>query len=260
MTARRKAGMPTKPLSLALLLCATALPASARADGAPDRSKPASQRGGTEPLVTRRQDESDTNVKNDASQATFTAPVLEGPDRARAGSRRLDARRPPAKALPPRGDKTPSNTEQRGKARPISAASSFITGLASLAVVLGLFFAVAWAMRRGMPAGAAPLPRQAVEVLGRTALAGRQYAHLVRCGNKILLVHLGPGVAQTLTEITDPAEVDRLTGLCRQDDSTSANASFRRIFQQFGRERSAAGLLGRQVARPIVDAKEGADA
>jgi flagellar protein FliO/FliZ len=252
--------MSAKSLSLALLLLTTALSAAAWADGTAGRSRPAPQRRPAEPSAKPGQGESDTIDENGAQQTTFTTPALNRADAAAAGPRRLDARRPPAKALPPRGDKASSNTDQRGKARPISAASSLLTGVASLAVVLGLFFAVAWAMRRGMPAGAPPLPRQAVEVLGRTALAGRQYAHLVLFGNKILLVHLAPGVAVTLTEITDPAEVDRLTGLCRQDHPTSASASLRRIFQHFGRERSTAGLFGRQLARPTVDAREGVDA
>ncbi|HVC93044.1 MAG TPA: flagellar biosynthetic protein FliO [Pirellulales bacterium] len=251
-------------LSLAIVLGIAALPSSARADGAANRPRPASRRQATKSTAEPGQDESFTDDESEAKQieaqrTSFTAPVLDGPDTTRGGPRR-PGRHPRAKALPPRGDKTTSNAEQRGKARPMNAASSVFTGLASLTVVLGLFFAVAWAMRRGMPAGAAALPRQAVEVLGRTALAGRQYAHLVRCGNKILLVYLAPDVAKTLTEITDPAEVDRLAGLCRQDQPTSANASLRRIFQQFGREKSAAGWFGRTIAPPSVDAREGADA
>ena len=51
---------------------------------------------------------------------------------------------------------------------------------------------------------------------GRAPLAGRQHVHLLRCGSKLLLVSVTPGGAETLTEVTDPAEVDRLAGLCRQ--------------------------------------------
>lgn len=143
--------------------------------------------------------------------------------------------------LPPRGagKSPPQDGQAAARGRASNAASSVMTGLASLAVVLGLFFAVAWAMRRGMPPGPAALPREAVEVLGRTPLAGRQQAHLIRCGNKVLLVYLAQGVAETLTEITDPVEVDRLVGLCRQTHPQSATASFRQILQQFSREKPA---------------------
>ncbi|HUY36999.1 MAG TPA: flagellar biosynthetic protein FliO [Pirellulales bacterium] len=243
--------MNLKAFSLALLLATAGLPPAAQADGGAGRPRPATRRREAESSAKPGQGKSDTRDENKARQATFTEPVLEGRDATPTEPRRLGARRPAAKTLPPRGDKAPSNAEQLGKARPISAASSLVTGLASLAVVLGLFFTVAWAMRRGMPAGAATLPRQAVEVLGRTSLAGRQYAHLVRCGNKILLVYLAPGVAETLTEITDPAEVDRLADLCRRQPPTSAGASFRRI-----RLPSGFGI----GAKPSVDAREGADA
>lgn len=144
--------------------------------------------------------------------------------------------------LRPRGaGKTADNEGQAPRARPLNATSSALTSVMSLAVVLGLFFAVVWAMRRGMPQGPALLPREAVEVLGRTPLAGRQHAHLIRCGNKLLLVYLSQGAAETLAEITDPMEVDRLVGLCRQAHPQSTTASFRQILQQFGREKRAGG-------------------
>ena len=48
------------------------------------------------------------------------------------------------------------------------------------------------------------LPKEAVELLGRAPLAGRQQMQLVRVGNKLLLVALSPAGAETLTEITEP--------------------------------------------------------
>ena len=84
-----------------------------------------------------------------------------------------------------------------------SEMSPFVTGAASLGIVLGLFLLVAWAVRRGMPRNAALLPREAVEVLGRAPLVGRQQVHLVRCGNKVLLLSVSAASVETLTEITD---------------------------------------------------------
>lgn len=138
--------------------------------------------------------------------------------------------------LPPRGTSHNAAADNPNADRPFKPASGLPTGLASLAVVLGLFLAVAWAVRRGMPAGPAKLPSEAVEVLGRAPLAGRQFAHLIRCGNKLLLVHVAPGCAETLTEITDPVEVDRIAGLCRQAHPQSATTSFRQVFQQWGKK------------------------
>lgn len=143
--------------------------------------------------------------------------------------------------LPPRGQPRGGNAESARLSRPVGTASTLLTGAASFAVVLGLFFVVAWALRRGMPRGTMLLPSGVVEVLGRAPLSGRQFAHLVRCGNKMLLVYLAPGRAETLTEITDPVEVDRLAGLCKQVQPQSTTASFRQVFQQFSREKPGDG-------------------
>lgn len=151
--------------------------------------------------------------------------------------RRLDGARTRSLPLPPRSTVRDGDGEKPIGGRPFSPASGLATGLATLAAVLGLFFVTAWAVRRGLPQGPAKLPGDVVEVLGRTPLAGRQFAHLIRCGNKLLLVHIAPGCAETLTEISDPVEVDRLAGLCRQAHPQSATASFRQIFQQFSREK-----------------------
>jgi flagellar biogenesis protein FliO len=113
---------------------------------------------------------------------------------------------------------------------------SLVTGAASLGIVLGLFLLVAFVVRRGMPKNSALLPAEAVEILGRAPLIGRQQVHLLRCGNKILLVYATATGVETLTEIDDPAEVDRLAGICQQNRPQSASASFRQVFQQFDRE------------------------
>ncbi len=88
--------------------------------------------------------------------------------------------------------------------------------MGSLVLVLGLFFALAWLMRRLSPHGIAVLPPEAFEVLGRAPLANRQQAHLVRCGNKLWLIAVGAAGASPLGEIADADEVERLTQLCRQ--------------------------------------------
>lgn len=176
-------------------------------------------------------------------RATFTEEV-SGPDSKKQAAEKISRRAAQPQSdsetdslpLPPRGTRSGENAPS-ATGRAFKPASSLATGLASLAVVLALFFAATWAVRRGLPQGPMKLPADAVEVLGRTPLANRQFAHLIRCGNKLLLVHVAPGCAETLTEITDPVEVDRLAGLCRQAHPQSTTASFRQMFQQFSRER-----------------------
>lgn len=236
--------------TICLIFCCLAPLRLLAADGSPERQErypskaPRKAASGVQTKTPRRLPDSasaeDRRSIGDAQEASIEqAAFVENDAAAEVAKPSPPAKSNLARALRPRGAGKASGKEgqpnERG--RPLGAASSAMTGVVSLAVVLGLFFAVAWAMRRGMPAGPALLPREAVEVLGRTPLAGRQHAHLVRCGNKVLLVYLNQGAAETLTEITDPVEVDRLVGLCRQAHPQSTTASFRQILQQIGREK-----------------------
>lgn len=119
-----------------------------------------------------------------------------------------------------------------------------LTTASSLAVVLGLFLVFAWMVRRAGPKGSTLLPGEVLEVLGRAPLALRQQVYLIRCGRKLILVHACPDNVETLTEITESEEVDRLLGLCRQSQPNSATAAFRQVFQQFAGEPAASGFLG----------------
>jgi len=109
---------------------------------------------------------------------------------------------------------------------------SVVTTVASLAVVLGVFGAVVWTMRRGMPKATQRLPSTVVEVLGQTQLAYRQNLQLIRLGSKLLLVSVTAGGAETLGEVTDPTEVERLTALCQGTRGGQPAATFRDVLQQ----------------------------
>jgi flagellar biogenesis protein FliO len=103
---------------------------------------------------------------------------------------------------------------------------------------VGLFLLVVLVTRRGLPKGATSLPKDVVEVLGRAPLVGRQQVHLVRCANKVLLVCVSPTSSHTLTEITDPHEVEQLLIACR--GAHSGGAAFEKILHQFGQPPHAA--------------------
>ncbi len=104
--------------------------------------------------------------------------------------------------------------------------------LGSLAIVLGLFVMTIKLLRRGMPGVKQRLGRDVVEVLGQTPLAPRQTLQVIRFGNKILLVAMSPDGCDTLTEITDPLEVDRLAGMCQQAQAGSSTKTFGEMFRQ----------------------------
>jgi flagellar biogenesis protein FliO len=122
--------------------------------------------------------------------------------------------------------------------------TSVYTILSALAIVIGAFLIFAWLMRRGGPKPSAALPGDVVSVLGRVPLAARQFAHLLRVGNKLVLVNLTTTGAETLTEVTDPVEVDRLVGLCQQFNPHSTTKAFEQVFRQLSRETTPGGFLG----------------
>jgi len=128
--------------------------------------------------------------------------------------------------LRPPGETRESNSSTGLGLSPVQIGSS-------LAVVVGLFLVVAWLLRRNMPRAARPLSSEVVQLLGRVPLAGKQQLHLLRFGNKLVLVSVFNGGAETVSEITDPQEIDRVLGLCQQGKTGSSTEAFREALQQY---------------------------
>lgn len=141
-------------------------------------------------------------------------------------------------ALPLKPLRKPSG-DAHGRIRPPSAGNAVTTVVTSLAVVLGLFVLCVLILRKANARSNATLPAEVVQTLGRAPLSGRQEMHLVRVGNKLLLLSVTAAGAKTLTEITEPEEIDRLAGICRQSHPDSITASFREILWQCGQTQRA---------------------
>jgi flagellar biogenesis protein FliO len=127
---------------------------------------------------------------------------------------------------------------------------SLYSTLAALAIVLGLFFLCMWALRRGARKSTKILPSTVVHVVGRVSLAPKQFAELLRVGSKLVLVALTPEGPRPLAEVTDPAEVDRLMGLCQQTAPHSTSQDFERMFRELADDRAPAGFLGDEA--PVI--------
>ena len=199
-------------------------------------------------------------------QNTFesSAPVSNSPNASIGGDPLPASRLTPAESsgvasatAPPPADYPPENSPSPYPAMPppgtrasapggkssgqFGGMASLLTTGGSLALVLGLFMLMAWIMRRTVPGAVQALPGDVMEVLGRASLTGRQQVHLVRIGNKLILVSVTPEGAETLTEITDAQEVDRLAGLCRETHPGSATNAFRQVFGQLARQPTETG-------------------
>ena len=107
------------------------------------------------------------------------------------------------------------------------------TTVSGLSIVLALVGVGAFFLRKQMPRLAGILPGEVIHVLGKRYLDQRQCIQLVRIGNRILV--LGSSTQhglRTLTEITDPVEVDQLAGQCAQARPYSASQNFSTILSQ----------------------------
>ncbi len=152
----------------------------------------------------------------------------------------VPASSPPAAIASARPAGEPLTACQRQDGRPLASGrrtkntQSLVAVAGSLAAVLGVFFVLAWLMRKAAPQATKILPEEAFEVLGRAPLVNHQQVQLLRCGRKLLLVSVTPSGAETLTEITDAAEVDRLATACRQSGGAVA---FRRVLDRCSAKR-----------------------
>ena len=152
----------------------------------------------------------------------------------------------PQKTIFTEDEALPERSSQKTTTQPRSNKKNNVvtTILSSLAIVIGAFLLLVWFSRKTLPRAASSLPSEAVEILGKSTLAGRQQLQLLRVGNKLILVHVTTTGAEALTEITDPAEVERLSALCSQSQAGSITATFRQVLQQFGNERTHEGFVG----------------
>ncbi|MBI85606.1 MAG: hypothetical protein CMJ81_20625 [Planctomycetaceae bacterium] len=148
---------------------------------------------------------------------------------------------------------SPSGDHQQRQQRtpPPSSLQSLLTVLSSLAIVLSLFFLVIWVSRRGTSKGLGKLPRDVIEILGQTTLTARQPMHLIRIGNKLLLVVTTPDGAKTLTEISDAEEVERIRAICEKDKPDSISSSFRDVFSKLNSDNITSRFLGPRSASEL---------
>jgi flagellar biogenesis protein FliO len=154
---------------------------------------------------------------------------------------------PSNRVAPPTSASGQSTTEARKAFDFGLPVQSMYTVVTALAIVIGAFLVFAWALRKGNKNSRGRrelVPADAVSILGRVPLAARQFAELLRVGNKLVLVAMTPAGPTTITEITDAAEVDRIVGLCQQYTPHSTTKAFEHVLQQMSTEPTGGTFLG----------------
>lgn len=149
------------------------------------------------------------------------------------------AQEPALRRLTPRGETSVDDTDRRSRLPSTGSA------IASLAIVLIVVLAALRLWKSVGPTVSNNVAGSAAEVLGRCRIEQRQSLYLVRIGSRILVLGSGGGELTTLSEISDPAEVDLVAGMCRSQGGTAS--PFARMFE-----------ARRAVESPAVE-QEGAD-
>ncbi len=116
--------------------------------------------------------------------------------------------------LPSRMGDTESDVAGRGKT--IASSSNIWSTTLSLGLIVGVLVLVGRGMKRFGFQATPTLPIEAFEMLGRRLIEPRVAVHLVKCGSRVLVLGVSSEGIRTLSEVDDPAEVERLTEACQK--------------------------------------------
>ena len=147
-------------------------------------------------------------------------------------------------------------SDAKGVAKPLfsGGVGPVVSMFVSLFLVLTTFLILALLFKKVSPKGSRPLPKELFENLGRAPLTQKFQLHLLRLGNRLILVSVTLDGVQPITEITDPDEVLQLLGLCRQWEPNSSTQNFKRMLNTLAAEPTEGGDVSPN-ARPRPRAK-----
>lgn len=171
-----------------------------------------------------------SHLRSPIAQAQFTSAATSASEpshTAQSVSGTSDVHRP---LKPPTADDSAADEK-----RSTGTVQMFVSVISSLLIVVGILLGAAWCYRKATPNLSGSLPKQVLQVLGRTPLAPRQQLILVRFGPKLVLMSNLQGEVRTISEIVDPLEVDRLCGMCESSQAGSISDSFRTVLHNIGR-------------------------
>ena len=117
-----------------------------------------------------------------------------------------------------------------------NAIAPVVSIIGSLLIVLSAFFILMMILKKMSPKGNRLLPKEAFENLGRTFITQKLQLHLLRLGNRLILVSVTPDGVSPVTEVTDPDEVVPLLGMCRKLDENSSTELFRKMYSSLAED------------------------
>ena len=219
-----KTSMPSKPAAAATFVCATWLIAGMSigvAQSSAFAQPPISARGETTYRVAEASapaSHSDVQSQQGPSRpASSPAGTLQA-DTLRAGTSQEGGQpAESAKGVFPALIVPQEEATKTDQAADDGLTGPLVTTISALLIVLAVFGVLVWVSRRygAVRTSGGVLPEDVAKHLGSTALDAKTRLSFVRIGTRILVIgQTQNGDPQTLTEIDDPEEVERLTNRC----------------------------------------------
>ena len=133
--------------------------------------------------------------------------------------------------LQPRSESGPTTDSQASFQSIPGFNESLVRMAGSLAVVLSLFLGILWMTRNRRPSKGIRLGKETLEIIGQTTLTKNHTLHVVKLGERLLLISAGESDVTCLSEISDPVEVEQL--LATTDIHDSPRSTFKTLFAQY---------------------------
>lgn len=170
--------------------------------------------------AVRANEQSSSFAEADQRQAFANGPTNESIDK---NSQPIPLQRRAGQSVDSAGDN--ANKRDSGSFTSIISALVFVVVL--IAIVLNV-------LKRFGGKTVGRVPDDVIEVLGHKLLNRQQTIHVIRCGSRVLILGESSASLNTLAEVTDPVEVDCLTGMCRSNGKdVSAIATFREMLRSY---------------------------
>ena len=106
--------------------------------------------------------------------------------------------------------------------------------IGSLTIVIALVALIVWGLKRFAPRAVRMYSSESLRVLSRTFVGPKQMVCLLKAPGRLLIVGSTQQTVTLLSEITDPAEIERIAGLYESTSPKGASAAFREIIAGVG--------------------------
>ncbi len=180
--------------------------------------------------------ESQPGSDSRSDQTSARSPVVPQDSPATRSAESVESARTPAIAAPPlkRPGASGEAADGEGSRKIGSTGSQVGFTVLALSGVLTLIFLLSRLLRKHLPMTSPNLSSDVLELLGRRMIDQRHAIHYLRVGERILIVGASLDGLRTLAEITDPVEVDRISGICRSRTDVGVAHSFRMLLNRQG--------------------------